>query len=84
MLYRLALLMRTAEVASDKERTFLEALRDDYYVNSTLTYAAHKAGLSLGEAIDIMRKYGLPQAADNDNKEAIREVGRLLRDYPTL
>jgi pyruvate-formate lyase len=70
--------MKTAE--RPKEHSFLEALRDHYYVNSTLTYAAHKAGMSLGEAIDVMKKYQLPQAEEIDNSESIKRVNRLLKE----
>jgi len=56
------------------EKRLLEVLRDDYYVNASLSYAAKRAGVSYRDALDYISEHDLPFCGDED------EIGRQRTD----
>ncbi len=67
---------------NSNEREFLKSMRDDYYVDSSLSYVAHKVGMTVSQAMDTMIRYKLPAAGDSavENKKYASMIDALLGD----
>ncbi|MFQ6010499.1 MAG: hypothetical protein ACE5J7_05285 [Candidatus Aenigmatarchaeota archaeon] len=50
----------------EQEKRLLRALRDDYYVNASLSYAAKRAEVIYRDALDHITEKGLPFSGDDD------------------
>ncbi len=69
------------ELPSDpREKRFLQELYNHYFIEAPLTYAAAKADMTLEEAIDVMKKYDLPQFRPDkeSNKQGLLKLNHIL------
>ncbi len=63
-----------------EDKDFLISMRDDYYADASLTYVAHKVGLTVSQAMDSMIRYRLPAAGDSadENKKYASMIDAIL------
>ena len=50
-----------------EEKRLLESLRNNYYVNASLSYAANAAGVRYHDALDYISESGLPFCGEEDD-----------------